>query len=351
MGGTESFRRKMSNPSDKIVPRSAIPIPQSPRVLLIKPGSMGDVIHALPVAAAIKAQWPDCHLTWLIDSRWAELLKRNPDVDAVREFPRQRFRGPVGWIRGAWWAFGLSHLQPDLVIDLQGLLRSALFGRLSGAKQVVGGSDAREGARGFYHHVAEVDPAAHAVDRYFQVLAGAGGTRPAQLAWPLPVGELPDYELPEKFVLLHPFARGKNKSLTPEQVVDLCRRLRPLPVVLAGRFAGELNDLPDNVTDLLELTTLLELIGVIREAGGVVSVDSGPAHLAAALDRPLVSIHRWSDPAWVGPYSDTAWVWFKGQLRPARSAEPFAEGSSEIDETALERIAQHVKAEFGVDRG
>lgn len=312
---------------------------------------MGDVIHALPAAAAIKAQWPNCRLAWLVDSRWADLLAQNPDVDEVLEFPRQKFRGIFGWLRGAWWAFGLSHQEPDVVIDLQGLLRSALFGRLSGAKKIVGGSDAREGALSFYHATAPVNANQHAVDRYFQILAGAGVERPEELSWPVPSGETPDYELPDRFVLLHPFARGKNKSLTPKQVAFLAEKLKPLPVILAGRFAGEIKNLPDNVTDLLELTTLPELISLIRCAALVVSVDSGPAHLAAALAKPLVSIHTWSDPAWVGPYSSTAWVLYQGELRQQNSTPSAAKGSTEVTDAGLDAIAAHVKRELRVDRG
>lgn len=329
------------------------------QVLLIKPGSMGDVIHAIPAAAAIKAHWPDCCLTWLVDSRWAELLRGNPDVDELLIFPREKFRGLFGWVRGAWWALKLSHLRPDLVVDLQGLLRSALFARLSGGKRIVGGSDAREGALSFYHETAKVDATKHAVDRYFQILTGAGIPRPGTLHWRMPAGRLPAFgnpkeksksnQLPERFVLLHPFARGKNKSLTGEQVRFLANALQPLTVVLAGRYDGAVNDLPVNVTDLLEKTTLPELMALIRTAAYVVSVDSGPAHLAAAMARPLVSIHTWSDPLWVGPYSPKAWVWFKGDFHRAGEPGEVLTVGTEVTNSGLLQIAEHVRRELGVE--
>ena len=73
-------------------------------------------------------------------------------------------------------------------------------------------------------------------------------------------------------------------------------------------------DAPKAAVDLLDRTSLLELIWVMRRASCVISVDSGPAHLAAALGRPMVAIHTWSDPRRVGPYRHDAWVWKNGQI-------------------------------------
>ena len=115
--------------------------------------------------------------------------------------------------------------------------------------------------------------------------------------------------------MLHPFSRGDGKSLTDEQVRDLCEALAPLPVVLVGRSDDTLPTLRDGVIDLLNQTTLEELVGVTRRAGFVISVDSGPMHIAAAISDRLVSIHTWSDPRKVGPYAPGAWVWKAGALQ------------------------------------
>jgi ADP-heptose:LPS heptosyltransferase len=113
--------------------------------------------------------------------------------------------------------------------------------------------------------------------------------------------------------VLHPYSRGAGKSLTPGQVAAFCKSLAPLPVVIAGR-ADEAAPVGENVIDLLNKTTLPELCTVLRDARFVVSVDSGPMHIAAAVNPRLLSIHTWSDPRKVGPYSPAAFVWKDGRV-------------------------------------
>ena len=126
--------------------------PQS--ILVIKPSSFGDVVHAIPAVAALKIAWPNAHLTWVINPEWAPLLCENPYVDEVLFFPRHEFRGWNGWIKFlAWCQAVVAPRKPDLALDLQGLFRSAWIGRSSGAN-LVGMSDAREGACWFYDHLA-----------------------------------------------------------------------------------------------------------------------------------------------------------------------------------------------------
>jgi len=88
----------------------------------------------------------------------------------------------------------------------------------------------------------------------------------------------------------------------------------PSQILVVGAGSGG-EDFGNGVVNLLGKTSLLELIGLLRGAKFVVSVDSGPMHIAAALDVPLLSIHTWSDPRLVGPYSETAWIWQGGEIR------------------------------------
>jgi heptosyltransferase-1 len=276
---------------------------------------MGDVLHALPVASALKAHWPDARLSWLIDPRWEPLLEGNPDIDHRIPFPREEFRGFRGTLRGVRWALGLRHLRADLAIDLQCLLRSALIARIAGSARVVGLADAREGAGRFYHLVANVEPSEHAVLRYLRILDALHVPRPIKPAFPLPAGDPVDgLRTSPPFVLFHPFARGDGKSLTKGQIRRFCESFIAAPILLVG--VGELpRRLPSHVGSLLNRTTLPQLIWLIRRAGFVVSVDSGPMHIAAALDRPLLSIHTWSDPRLVGPFNESAWVWQNRKIR------------------------------------
>ena len=280
-------------------------------ILVVKPSSLGDIVHTLPAVALVKGRWPNARLRWLINPEWAPLLDGNPHVDESVLFPRGQFRGPVGWARIPGWAKQLAARKADLVLDFQGLLRSALIARLCRADggRIVGLSDAREGARHFYDQNVDISGQTHAVARYLALVAALGIDTAGPLDWPLPSGTAPGgFAATEPFVLLHPFSRGTGKSLTSTEVAEFCHVLAPRRVVLAGRSETTVAQTP-NVTNLLNRTTLPELIWLLRRAAFTVSVDSGPMHIAAALGPRVLSLHTWSDPAKVGPYQADAWIW------------------------------------------
>ncbi len=311
-------------------------------LLLIKPGSMGDVLHALPVVSAIHRARPDIALTWVVDPRWAPLLEGHPAVTRLRHFPRQEFRGIAGWGRALRWYAGLRGLRPDWVVDLQGLLRSALMAKCSGGREIYGLSDAREGAGFFYTRWAKTDPAEHAVRRYLRCLPLLGIGEPETCEFVLPVGGVPS-GVPRDCLVLHPYARGAGKSMTSEAIrafVHGCGKGRKIVLVGVGRPP---ESLPPEVLDLTGKTSLGELIGIFRGARFVVSVDSGPMHLAAALGVPLLGIHTWSDPRLVGPYREDAWIWQGGEIRrqdfkrPPLAEQPFTpEAAGEVARFVME---------------
>lgn len=287
-------------------------------LLLIKPGSMGDVIHTLPVASAIHRAWPSTRLTWIVDPRWAPLLKDNPAIDRLHFFPRESFRGTGGFLRSIGWYRGLRELRPELALDLQCLLRSGVMAACSGAKRVFGLDDAREGAGIFYTKKIPVRRDEHAVRRYLRSLPALGIDPETKWEWNLPAGE-PSAALPPgaDYIILHPFSRGEGKSMDAASIrsfVEAFPSRSGLRVVVVGSGALEM-DLRGRVVDLTGKTSLRELTSILRGARFVVSVDSGPMHLAAALGVPLLSIHTWSDPRLVGPYSDQAWIWQGGGIR------------------------------------
>lgn len=285
---------------------------------MLKPSSLGDIVHTLPAVARLKAAQPGWRISWLVNTEWAPLLEGNPDLDEVIPFPRQKFRGPANWARAARWiGQSLSGRRPELAIDFQGLLRTAFLARLSNAREIVGADDAREGASWLYHRaISKPAGIPHAVERYLALadgVLGASSTEPVR--FPLPPGSVPAMAQGlSNFGLLHPFSRGAGKSLAVEQVEALCRNLAPKNVVLVGQFQGEQPRPMEHVLNLLNATSLPELIGLIRRAAFVITVDSGPMHLAAALGRPLVGIHTWTDPRKVGPYHPEAWVWKSRRL-------------------------------------
>jgi ADP-heptose:LPS heptosyltransferase len=286
-------------------------------ILIIKPSSLGDVVHTLPSFVELRRAFPKAKIRWLVNTEWKPLLDGLTRLDEIIEFPRRDFRGARGLMRIGPWASELrKRTNADLVLDYQGLLRSALIAKLCrGANgRVVGLKDAREGAWLFYHKSMSTAGCVHAVDRYLALTRRVTGTGPAALEWPLPEGKIPSgFAARQPFVVLHPFSRGEGKSLTREQVTEFCERVAPHRVIIAGQANQPVPGLA-NVSNLLNATDLHELIWLLRHAAFVVSVDSGPMHMAAALTNRLVAIHTWSDPAKVGPYRTDAWVWQNGRL-------------------------------------
>ena len=319
------------------------------RILILKPSSLGDIVHTLPSLAALRAKFPAAHITWMVNPEWAPLLESNPHLNDTLLFPRADFRGPSGWLRFMRWRRELKkQTAPDLILDFQGLLRTALVARTFRGIPVFGLSDAREGARFAQTKTIPVDPKAHAVERYLALTAATGAALVGPPAFDLPAGDRPSDALPtDPFVVLHPFSRGQGKSLSPEAVATFCRAM-DCPVVLVGRSDQSLPELPPNTTNLLNKTSLTELLWLLRRAAFVVSVDSGPMHLAAAVTDRLLAIHTWSDPCLVGPYRPGAHVWKARNFFPA--LDPISTSAPAIEPSAndAETIARWVREQLAL---
>lgn len=318
-------------------------------ILVIKPSSLGDIVHTLPAVAAIRAANPNAKITWVINPEWATLLRGNPDVAHLHLFPRGELRGTGVTGNLLPWLKRTRALRPDAAIDFQGLLRSALIGRVSRAKKLYGLSDSREGSRFFYDQIARVDRHEHAVERYLKLAQcfGSAITRPLQ--FPLPTGDpLQRFDDHPPFVLLHPFARGRGKSLRVETIRSFCAAFDPVRVVVVGKSNIKFHA-PDNCVDLTNHTTLLQLIWLIRAARWIVSVDSGPMHIAAAVSDRLVSIHTWSDPRRVGPYNPNAWIWKNGELIQVADLGdvPNVKGGRTFSTNDVPAVAELVQSRWG----
>src|SRR5205814_7658903 len=217
---------------------------------------------------------PRADINCVINPEFAPLLRGNSDMHHVHIFPRRGFRGlgaASNLIR--WWG-ATKLLRPDLALDFQGLLRSALIAKISGAREIYGMSDAREGSRLFYHRVAKVERRAHAVERYIKLAEWAGATVGESVRCPIPTGDpLPRFDDYPPFILLHPFARGQSKSLSNSVIEEFCRAFAPTRVVLVGQSHRKI-DPPENCVELTNQTTLLQLVRLIRVASFIISVDS-----------------------------------------------------------------------------
>jgi heptosyltransferase I len=283
-------------------------------ILLVKPSSLGDIVHTLPALRFVKQSFPSSKVYWVANTEWSPLLEDNPDLEGVVRFPRRSFRGLRGAIRFWQWCRELGKLRADLVLDFQGLFRSALISRSARSRLVLGMADAREGARFFYQKVAPVTPSQHAVLRYLALASLAGADVSGEIEFRLPQGRpIPNFELPNQFVVLHPFSRGTDKSLGEAEIYQLTAALAPIPVIIVGKSESP-TSFARNAASLVNLTDLEQLIWLLRKAAFVISVDSGPMHVAAAVSREILSIHFWSDPRRFGPFRPDAWVWQNNKI-------------------------------------
>ncbi len=297
------------------------------RLLIVKPSSLGDIVHTLPALAAIHRAAPAAKIDWLVNTEWRPLLEGLPILDRLLVFPRRELRGLAGLLRGRAWAS--RELRPagyGLAVDFQGLFRSAYLARRTGAPTVAGFRRSREGAALFYNLRIEVPDwdRRHAIDRNL-ALAAALGAPTEDPDFPLPDGTAPAglADLPEPPVLLHPFSRGEGKSLSPAETRELCALLAPHRVLLVGVPDRPIDiTWPENVVDLLGKTSLPELIHLLRRAAWTVSVDSGPMHLAAGISDRVLSLHTWSNPAMVGPWRKGAWIWRESRLVRVGELDP-----------------------------
>jgi heptosyltransferase-1 len=300
-------------------------------VLVVKPSSLGDIVHTLPSVHLLKRARPDLKISWIVNNEWAPLLAENPDLEAAILFPRKGFRG-VQTVRNLCdWAGTVRHIKPDLALDFQGLMRSTLIAKMSGARRIHCLADAEVTTRLLSHHVVPaIRSEEHAVTRYLRLVTDLGVYPCAPLEFPLPAGEKPQgVDLPRRYLLVHPFSRGENKSISAACLKRMFERMAPVPIVLVGRAHQDMR-VPDGCVSLLNKTSLSGLIWLIRHAHFTLSVDSGPMHIAAAITGRLLGIHHWTEPMLVGPYNPDAWVWKDGRMVQMRDYKPMTGQESVI---------------------
>ena len=267
-------------------------------ILVIRLGAMGDIIHALPAAASLKLSFPQRKLHWLVARKWMPLLHGNPYVDEVIPFDR---RGPASLL-SSWRQ--LRDVKPDLAIDFQGLLQSSISGRIARPSAFFGfdRSVARESLASILYSQRVAVTGPHRIQRNLQLVAAAGASTLTENAW-IPLGS-PEGTLPSRpFVLASPFAGWTSKQWPMESYDRLGSILREegLELVLNIPEQKALQLQKSNGVRL-HTSSLDGLIDVTRRALAVIGVDSGPLHLAAALDKPGVALFGPTDPAQTGPF-------------------------------------------------
>jgi lipopolysaccharide heptosyltransferase I len=287
-------------------------------ILIVRLGALGDIIHAVPAAAALRAAYPDARIDWLVEARHRPMVELITVVDRVIAIER---RSIAGWLDAS---AVLRRVRYDAAIDFQGLLKSALLARMSGAPRVLGFSiwHLREKtARPFYSDTegrpstGEVDP--HVIVKNLRLLRSLGVTDES-IRFPLArvesraldtVREALGGELP--FALINPGAAWPNKRWPPARFGDVAaflRDVRALPVfVLWGpgeeSLAQAVVDRSSGAARLAPPTELPDLLALARAAALMVSGDTGPLHIATAAGTPTVGLFGPTDPDRNGPWS------------------------------------------------
>jgi heptosyltransferase-1 len=270
--------------------------PAKARILVVRLGAMGDILHTLPAVATLKSGHPGAHVTWVVESRWRPLLEENPFIDRIVELRRGSRSGVIETVRE------LRSDRYDFAVDFQGLAKSALTAAFARPERIFGyhQSQVRERVAALFYSNKVLARSIHVVDRHLE-LAAAAGAGQALRAFPVPPGH-PEGELPAgDFVLACPLAGWGSKQWPLEhyhELGDLLQSKLSVPLVLDGP--------PGSGFD--HYSSLPGLIHATRRALAVVGVDSGPLHLAAALNKPGVAIFGPTDPARNGPYGSSIQV-------------------------------------------
>ena len=291
------------------------------RVLIMRLGAMGDILHALPAVAALRQAHPRLYLGWAVEPRWRALLEAGADRPLVDQIhlvnAKEWARAPlqretlhqIAGLRSSLRAEGY-----EVCIDLQGAVRSALAGRLAGAARMVGEDQPREWAARWLFGERVKTSGVHVIEQAVEVCAAAAGETLAAILPPLPVEPEAERWAEEVLrnarrpVLISPGAGWGAKRWPAERygaVAGVLSRQGCTVLVNAGpqeqAIAAEVVDASGGVARAPEFT-LERLIALTRRLCLVIAGDTGPLHLACALGKPVVGIYGPTDPARNGPF-------------------------------------------------
>jgi heptosyltransferase-1 len=320
---------------------SAAAAPQFARLLIVRLSAMGDIIHTLPAAAALRQAYPSAKLGWLIEERWAELLCgpryarsgersfERPLVDRVHAVNIAEWRRrPFAFSTWQQMAAGLSELrgiQYDAVIDFQGAVRSALLARWSGAPIVYGDARPRESTASMFYTRSVMANGTHVVE---QALSLAQAMIPAvdvRTPGAKPPAEFPvDPDAENKiagltadvnnFAILNPGAGWGAKMWPAERYGQVAKELAKYGFCSLVNYGPGENQLALAVEAAgggaarKISCSVSELIALMRRARLFIGGDTGPMHLAAALKIPVVGIFGPTNPARNGPFQTQSMV-------------------------------------------
>ncbi len=286
------------------------------KILIVKPSSLGDVVHSLPFLDVVRRCYPKAEIHWVIAKGLEGLLEYHPMVDKCIVINKDLWKNisragdTLTEIRRLYRRLKNEHY--DLAIDLQGLMRSGLITLATHAPERIGLAEAREGSRLFYTAKVKGGRGLHAVERYLKVAADLG----------CPTGENgPQFPLPmrgsdrmrrvkadlQAYAIIVPGARWRTKLWPAANFGAVAAGLRVRSVVVGSLSDRAIADAvvaasSGRALSLAGETDLSELIDLMRGARVVITNDSGPMHIAAALQIPVIAVFGPTSPVLTGPY-------------------------------------------------
>lgn len=325
-------RTSLENAAGPEILQGTILGPKIERLLIVRLGAMGDVIHGLPAVTALRAAFPDAMLGWLIEERWAELLctlatprrgprsAQRPLVDLVHTVNTRQWRtapfSVATWERVAASLSDLRAARYEIALDLQGAVRSSLLARWSGSPVIYGPAQPRENLASMFYTRPVISRGEHIVEQDLSLAEAV-----AHQALKMPEVELPrdvaseqqcDGRLKKQgapqCVLLNPGAGWRAKQWPAERYGEVARRLAENGLKSLINFGPGEEQLADAVETASGGTaetftgSLTQLIALTRRVRLFIGGDTGPMHLAAALGVPVVGIFGPTDPARNGPF-------------------------------------------------
>lgn len=291
-------------------------------ILVIKLSAIGDVIHTLPVSYALKETFPKAKITWVVEPPAYDLLTNNPYIDEIIVFEKKKFKSIGGFMEQIGpFSSALQKTKYDVVLDLQGLFKSAAIAWLSKASLKLGCVDMRELSDKISRPVIGPNAKGHIVERYLDVVRELG-CKVEQVVFPLVITDK-EADIANKlmvqagmnsqnpYVVLAVGANWPNKRWPATyyaKLVDWFYNQNIIPVLIGGGVVDE--RLADEISAAVEIppvtlvgkTTLKQLAHIIKKSKVTLGGDTGPVHLAAGLNIPTIMLMGPTDANRNGPY-------------------------------------------------
>jgi heptosyltransferase-1 len=327
------------------------------RFLIVRLGSLGDVVHGIPTAAALRAHFPDARIDWLVDPRYVELLERVRGLNARIGVDTRRIPAILRTIGD------LRDVRYHAVIDLQGLLKSAVLARAARGETTIGFPRAHLKeplARVWYSRTPDPGGVAHVIQKNLALLEPLGVRQP-RVEFPL---DVPATRASEQvaarsgargFALINPGAAWPNKRWPADRFGALAARVRERhglgSVVLWGpgeeSLAQSVVAASQGSAELAPQTTITDLFALARDAKLLVSGDTGPLHIGAAVGTPIVALFGPTFAERNGPWSTADVVMTRAGQCACHYQRRCRTGKRCIEEITVAEVASAVERRLG----